>query len=223
MLTARVACPCPWRGYAIQYPSSAFRHAWRRSLHCYLPDDNLVCQDHAGPCLAAGVPHKRALDPVALPGRGIELGRALGVPPGEGFGIAGKVGGQRFGIVGFNEPDTGSLNVHVTWASLMRINRHWSVSPEAELAGSARVARLGPGARSCESEHGGRLFHRPPATRSTAPVTYEASGPSSHAMAGATRRADRTAQRYVPGDAVRAAASPAAAWMPVPSCPEQRR
>jgi hypothetical protein len=90
-------------------------HAAQDFLNRYLPDDNIVGPDHAWPHLTVVVLHKHAFDATALPGRGAELGRALRVPPGEAFGIAAEVDGQRFGVVTLNETDAGPRRVHVTW------------------------------------------------------------------------------------------------------------
>src|ERR1700678_4064341 len=97
-------------------------------LDRYLPDDNIAGQAHATPRLAAVVPLKHAFDTAALPCSGVVVRRPLWIPPGEGFGIAGEVGGQRSGIIGPNETDTGSRCVHITWTSRMRgTNRQRSV------------------------------------------------------------------------------------------------
>ncbi len=80
------------------------------------------------PHLTVVMPRKHAFDTTALPGRSVELGRALRVPPGEGFGIAAEVGGQRFGVVQPDETDTGSRPVHVTWLRFAAANRQRSVS-----------------------------------------------------------------------------------------------
>ena len=90
-------------------------HAAQDVLSRYLPDDNIVAQDHARPHLTVVVLHKHAFDATALPGRGVELGRALRVPPGEGFRIAAEMDSQRFGVVQLNKTDAGSRRVHVTW------------------------------------------------------------------------------------------------------------
>jgi hypothetical protein len=73
------------------------------------------------------MPLKGVFDAAALTGGGVEVRLALRVPPGEGFGIAGEVGSQRFGIIGLNEPKTGSRSVHVTWTSRMGADRQRSV------------------------------------------------------------------------------------------------
>jgi hypothetical protein len=85
-------------------------------LDSYLPNDNIAGQDRARPRLTAVVPFKHAFDTGALPCSSVEVRRPLWIPTGEGFGIAGKMGGQRFGIIAINETDRCSLSVHVTFA-----------------------------------------------------------------------------------------------------------
>src|ERR1700733_10285459 len=62
-------------------------------LDRYLPDDDIVGQHHARPYLIVLMPCKHHFDAAVLPGWAVELRGPLWVPPREGFGITGEVGG----------------------------------------------------------------------------------------------------------------------------------